>query len=170
MKFQRSRRTPTPRNSGEQGMALIIALIFLLLLTLIGLSSIQNSTLQERMSSSVQFRNQSFQIAESALRLGETAVSKSTYKLAECTSVATCAPPPDSALRDSAGQGTNALWVQAGTGGLYAVQNVGLAKTAVGCTAAGDPTESQTLYRITGIGMVGTSRTVLESIYAKNCN
>lgn len=170
MSGTRKQGSPVAPSRREQGMALIVALVFLLLLTLIGLSSIQNSTLQEKMSSSVQFRNQSFQVAEAALRVGETAVSKATYVLAACGSVAACAPPSDSATRETAGQGVNALWVQAGTGGLYAVQQLGTTKAALGCTTAGSDSESQTLYRITSIGMVGNARTALESIYAKNCN
>jgi type IV pilus assembly protein PilX len=48
-------------------MALIVSLIFLLLLTMIGISSMQNASLQERMAGSVKLRNESFQVAEAAL-------------------------------------------------------------------------------------------------------
>ena len=48
----------------QRGMALLVSLVFLLLLTLIGLSSMQNATLQEKMAASVTLRNQSFQGAE----------------------------------------------------------------------------------------------------------
>ena len=34
----------------QRGMALLVSLVFLLLLTLIGLSSMQNATLQEKMA------------------------------------------------------------------------------------------------------------------------
>ncbi|MCX7079150.1 MAG: PilX N-terminal domain-containing pilus assembly protein, partial [Pseudomonas sp.] len=34
----------------ERGMALLVSLVFLLLLTLIGISSMQNATLQEKMA------------------------------------------------------------------------------------------------------------------------
>lgn len=151
----------------ERGMALIIALIFLLLLTLVGLSSMQNSTLQEKMSSGVQFRNQSFQAAEAALRLGERAVSKSDYQLPPCGNA--CAPPspPDAAV---AGRKDNVLWVQAGTNGVYAVQFLGISKDALNCVVAGSATQSTDMYRITSLGVAGNARTVLESIYAKNCN
>lgn len=148
----------------QQGMALIVALVFLLLLTLIGLNSMQNATLQERMSSSVQFRNQSFQQAEAALRVGETAVSKSSYTLAVCSGVTACAPPSDAASVTAAGNGKNVTWITAGANAVYGVQNLGTSSGAVGCS-----TSSQTLYRITGVGFVGNAQTVLESIYAKNC-
>ena len=45
----------------QRGMALLVSLVFLLLLTLIGLSSMQSATLQEKMAGSVALRNQSFQ-------------------------------------------------------------------------------------------------------------
>ncbi len=69
----------------QRGMALLVSLVFLLLLTLIGLSSMQSATLQEKMTSSVMQRNQSFQIAEAALRMGESAVQVETYSLPACT-------------------------------------------------------------------------------------
>lgn len=150
-----------PLDSQERGMALVVALVFLLLLTLLGLNSMQNATLQEKMSSSVQFRNQSLQVAEAALRVGEAAVSKSGFKMAKCSTFAACAPPPDSSLIDGARNGVNVTWVKADEGGLYAIQNLGDTDDAVRM----DDTPAF-LYRITGVGMVGNARTVLESIYA----
>ncbi|WP_263260280.1 PilX N-terminal domain-containing pilus assembly protein [Pseudomonas sp. RIT-PI-S] len=146
----------------ERGMALIVALVFLLLLTLLGLNSMQNATLQEKMSNSVQFRNQSFQLAEAALRVGEGAVSASTYALALCANAAACAPPTDSSTVPAAGNGLYVTWVTAGDGALYGVQRLGT--TTGGVWISG---QSATLYRITGVGIVGSARTVLESIYAK---
>ncbi|TWI54331.1 type IV pilus assembly protein PilX [Pseudomonas duriflava] len=55
----------------QQGSALIISLVFLLLLTMIGVTSIQDSTLQERMAGNERDRNLAFQAAEAALRAGE---------------------------------------------------------------------------------------------------
>ena len=39
-------------SSNQRGMALLVSLVFLLLLTLIGISSMQNANLQEKMASS----------------------------------------------------------------------------------------------------------------------
>jgi type IV pilus assembly protein PilX len=59
-------------NKQEQaGSALIISLVFLLILTMIGVASIQDSTLQERMAGNERDRNLAFQAAEAALRVGE---------------------------------------------------------------------------------------------------
>lgn len=149
----------------QRGMALIVCLIMLLLLTMVGVSSMQNATLQEKMAGSVRFRNESFQAAEAVLRVGENAVAASTFTLAACTSVAACAPPPDYNTRTTAGTGNNVTWVAVGTS-LYGVQNIGTTTAPVnpptGCTS-----QSTTLYRITAIGFSGTSRSVVESVYGK---
>lgn len=55
----------------QDGSALIISLVFLVLLTMIGVASIQDSTLQERMAGNERDRNLAFQSAEAALRAGE---------------------------------------------------------------------------------------------------
>lgn len=147
----------------QRGMALIVALVFLLLLTLLGLGSMQNATLQEKMSSSVQFRNQSFQLAEAALRVGEGIVSAPAYTTPLCANTAACAPPDGSKMTGPGNNG-NVTWVKAGAdnNSLYAIQRIGATTGAVWING-----QSATLYRITGVGIVGNARTVLESIYAK---
>ena len=52
----------------QQGVILIMALVILLAMTTIGVSSISTSTLEERMASNFDDRNISFQAAEAALR------------------------------------------------------------------------------------------------------
>ncbi|MFJ2687918.1 PilX N-terminal domain-containing pilus assembly protein [Pseudomonas sp. NPDC087342] len=158
-------RTPPNMHNSQRGMALLISLVFLLLLTLIGVSSMQNATLQEKMAGSVTLRNQSFQLAEANLRIGESAVQLATYTLAVCGSTTQCAPPAEAATVSSAGlnstSGVN--WIAAG-GGFYGVQNIGTTLTAVNVPS----NTSATLYRVTAIGIVGNNiRSVVESIYAK---
>ncbi|MCF7531956.1 pilus assembly PilX family protein [Pseudomonas petrae] len=147
-------------------MALIVSLVFLLLLTLIGISSMQNATLQEKMSGSVKLRNESFQFAEAAVRLGESAVQATSYKLATCTK---CTPPAEAASVQVAGANaaSGVTWT-AIPGGFWAVQKIATTKDPVNVNLVGwDESESWTLYRITGVGVSGNSRTVVESIYAK---
>jgi len=55
----------------QNGAVLAMALVFLLLLTIIGISAITTTTLQEKMSGNMLDRNLSFQAAEAALRDGE---------------------------------------------------------------------------------------------------
>ncbi|VVM76209.1 hypothetical protein PS662_02072 [Pseudomonas fluorescens] len=152
-------------SKGQRGMALLVSLVFLLLLTLIGLSSMQNATLQEKMANSVTLRNQSFQNAEAALRMGESAVQQGTYTLAVCSGTTQCAPPAESALITGAGFNATSgvTWVAAGNG-FYGVQNIGTTLNAVNVPS----NTSATLYRVTAVAIVGNNvRSVVESIYAK---
>lgn len=152
-------------SSNQRGMALLVSLVFLLLLTLIGISSMQNANLQEKMASSVTQRNQSFQAAEAALRIGESAVQASTYTLAVCAGTTQCAPPAESATITAAGSNSTSgvTWVAAG-GGFYGVQNIGATLNAVNVPS----NTSATLYRVTAVAIVGNNvRSVVESVYAK---
>ena len=148
----------------QRGMALLVSLVFLLLLTLIGLSSMQNATLQEKMAASVTLRNQSFQGAESALRVGESAVQLETYSLPVCSGTTQCAPPAESSTITGAGFNSTSgvTWIASGSG-FYGVQNIGTTLTAVNVPS----NTSTTLYRVTAVGIAGNSRSVVESIYAK---
>ncbi|MGB1579957.1 MAG: pilus assembly PilX family protein [Nevskiales bacterium] len=55
----------------ENGAALVVSLLFLLVLTIIGIASVSTTTLQERMANNTREQNLAFQAAESALRDGE---------------------------------------------------------------------------------------------------
>lgn len=147
----------------QRGMALLMSLVFLLLLTLIGISSMQNATLQEKMSGGLWLRNQSFQAAEAALRIGESAVQQDSYVLPACSG-GQCAPPGEVAVLAAAGHNSHSgvTWVATGNG-FYGVQNLGTALGAVNVPS----NTSATLYRVTAVGLAGQSRSVLESIYAK---
>ena len=60
------------RQQGRQsGAVLVLGLILLLVLTLIGVSTMQNSVFDEKMAGNAKDRNFAFQAAESALREGE---------------------------------------------------------------------------------------------------
>lgn len=148
----------------QRGMVLLVSLVFLLLLTVIGLSSMQSANLQEKMAGSVSLRNQSFQTAEAALRIGESAVQLSSYSLAVCANTTQCAPPAESSVVSAAGFNSTSgvTWIAAGSG-FYGVQNIGTTLTAVNVPS----NTSATLYRVTAVGIVGSSRSVVESVYAK---
>ena len=61
--------TRPPRQ--EHGTALVMALLMLLVLTLMGVATMNTTTLEEKMASNARERNLAFQAAESALRAGE---------------------------------------------------------------------------------------------------
>jgi Tfp pilus assembly protein PilX len=58
--------TDTP--SRQTGATLIVALVFLVVLTIAGITAMQFSTLEERMASNSQFRNETFQQAQSSIQ------------------------------------------------------------------------------------------------------
>ena len=59
----------------QRGITLIMSLLFLLLLTILGVTAINMSTLQEKMSGNLRDQDVAFQSAESALRYGELMVN-----------------------------------------------------------------------------------------------
>lgn len=148
----------------QSGMVLLISLVFLLLLSLIGLSSMQGAVTQQKVAGSLWHRNQSFQSAESGLRLGEAVVQRAFAGLPACQSSVTCAPPEESFSVTNAGVNpvSAVTWV-ALKGGLYGVQSLGM---AIGLANL-PPQTSAALYRVTSVGLSGQSRTVLESVFAR---
>lgn len=58
----------------QSGAVLLVCLVMLLILTMIGVASMSNSTLQERMAGGVRDYNVAFQAAEASLRAGEAYV------------------------------------------------------------------------------------------------
>ncbi len=59
----------------QRGVALIVALVLLLVVTIIGLASMRGTGLQERMSANMYDRSLAFQRAEAALRAAELAIT-----------------------------------------------------------------------------------------------
>lgn len=55
----------------QQGVVLVVSLIMLVLLTLIGVTSMRVTSLEEKMAGNAKSANLAFQVAESALREGE---------------------------------------------------------------------------------------------------
>lgn len=58
----------------QTGAVLIVGLIFLLVMTMLGLTAMQTTTLEEKMSGNMRDRSVAFQAAELALRVGEDVV------------------------------------------------------------------------------------------------
>ena len=58
----------------QQGVALIVALILLVVITVIGLAAIRTSTLQEKMAGNTFDRAQAFQVAEATMQLASATI------------------------------------------------------------------------------------------------
>jgi type IV pilus assembly protein PilX len=61
----------------QQGVALIMAMVFLMILTIIGVTVMSTTSLQEKMAGNVQDKNVAFQAAETALTVAENAINAS---------------------------------------------------------------------------------------------
>ena len=57
--------------SRQRGVVLVTGLIFLVILTLLGVTAMQTTILEERMAGNLRDENLAFQAAEAALREGE---------------------------------------------------------------------------------------------------
>ena len=69
----------TNRSTGrERGAVLIVALVFLVIMTVLGVTAMRTTTLQERMAGNVRDSNLAFQSAEAALREGEQFLQQAT--------------------------------------------------------------------------------------------
>ena len=73
-----------PNLTRETGAALFVSLVFLFILTVIGLAGMQNTSLQEKMASHQREHNLAFQAAESALRAAEAYLA-TTIPVFDCT-------------------------------------------------------------------------------------
>ena len=150
--------------AGQTGMVLLISLVFLLVLSQVGLSSIQAAVSQQKVASSLWHRNQSFQSAESGLRLGESAVQKVGQAMPVCHSIIRCAPPAEASSLTAAGTNpVSAVTWLALKNGFYGIQSLGEGEGL----AHLPPHSLATLFRVTSVGLAGQSRTVLETVYAR---
>jgi type IV pilus assembly protein PilX len=68
--------------SRERGVALIVALVLLIVVTLLGVAGLRTVTLEEKMAAATYDRNIAFQAAEAALRIGES-IAETQSKLAQ---------------------------------------------------------------------------------------
>jgi type IV pilus assembly protein PilX len=100
------------RSRHQRGVALAVALILLLVVTLIGLAASRGTVLQERMSANSYDRSLAFQRSEAALRAAEVAIT-ANWRIADlggtdCSTVA-CPNVPANAFT-----GTDATWQDVG--------------------------------------------------------
>ncbi len=179
MKLLSPTRSITPR-SRQQGAALIVSLILLVIMTLLGLAAIRGITQEERMANHSLDRSVAFQATEAALRDVEALVeTNKPQPTAGCSKVAglmSCAPPVAAdkpRWLDSAFASWDALAAPVGSGSLaitpqYFVEYLGASfecRPGEG-TASGIACKR---YRITARSNDGTgarSYVMLQSIYA----
>lgn len=69
--------------NSQRGSVLIVSLVFLLILTLVGISAMNMSSLEERMAGNFKDHQMAFQIAEAALVEAEGQVENEGYKMTD---------------------------------------------------------------------------------------
>lgn len=165
-----------PTKSRQKGVVLVMAMAFLLILTLIGIGALNTSALEERMTGNMVDKNYALQAAESALLAGEAVIPPLGSDPADLP------PDPNDGFHMPS---TMAVprWSEAGiwTGtdhisyaGLskvktqpkFIIESMGLVSTGTGVTIgggyggdSGDP--DMHVFRITGRGTGGTDNAVI---------
>lgn len=145
--------------STQTGSALIVSLIMLLLISLIGVSSMQGTILQERMASNLHDRNIAFQASERALREGETWLAPNALS----------AQTNDRLGDPSAwgGGGTDSVTVATGDAQLSANPSYHVGWVSVFCPSiqAGTPCFDRFAVTSHGQGGTATSVAILQSMF-----
>lgn len=166
--------TTTPLRE-QAGSALMVSLVFLLLLTLVGVAGITSATHQERMAANVKLKNDSLQAAEAALQLIHQQLAQAARDnkpMPNPCHAAACAIAPRVFDIDSSGS-PGAGWVQMPTSAdtnhmqvWYRITGLGEALAPAHTLTANPPYEGPgNLYRILVVSYRGSTRTVLEAVY-----
>lgn len=166
--MNRRRQTFISASHNQTGIALFVSLIFLLLLTIIGVSGMKSAALQEKMAGNTRFKTISFQHAEAGLREGENiiAATNASGGLASCNACSgkSCEPPDYKGASAGKGNSVCGTWQESSDGNsLFQLQKLGTTSAAINMP----PGESVILYRVTSVATVSDATTALESIYAQ---
>jgi type IV pilus assembly protein PilX len=175
------------RSHDQRGMALVMALVFLVLLTLLGITAMSTSSLEEKMAGNSKDRGLAFQAAESALLHGENWIANQVnlpiFDPSDLTDglhlPSTTATP---VWTDAGGtnvwagndimtfSGLTKVWAQP----KVIVENLGPLRDpneSLGMPGAGSPTShgATNAFRVTARGVGGTAfaSVMVQSVYAK---
>ena len=155
--------------SAHRGMVLVVSLIFLVLLTLLGVAAMSTTSLQEKMAGNTKDQNLAFQSAETALAAAENTINAMIVKPAvdEAAGIylsTTGTAPTADTLSCTATSGIVAYTVTLGSVKTKPCYIIEILPDVV---VAGAPTKSY--FRITARGTGGTDAAVavVQSIYEK---
>ena len=167
--------------TAQGGVALIVALILLVVMTLVGLSGLRNVTLEERMTSNTFDRSISFQAAEAALKEAEAEVQdKAALAVMQPALGTPCSaangvcgapsPPTEERWLDNSTNWMNAATLNNGGVSITPQYIIEFLGNGFSCSPTlGSPTTCSR-YRITARSNAGADRSVviLQSIFAPN--
>ena len=157
----------------QRGMALIICLIVLVVVTIMGLSSIRDTAMEEKMAGNMKNRNMAFQAAESALREGEAYV-ETTSVLPSFDSTDGLYPQLSDVLNGVSWSVSSAVRSYGGTLSDLAEQPVYIieqmdSELESESLEVNQSADTQTYYRITAraVGSTTTAVVILQTIYRR---
>ena len=171
----------------QRGASLIVALMFLIVLTILGLVSVRSSTLHERMAGNDRDRSVAFEAAEAALRDAERDVQNNITPanvFAVGCGAGLCLPSTTAVPVWESVAWTNAdsrLYGATSGAGAFPIADVtqppryiiellpNILQACAGCPQDVGAAGGGTPYRITarGWGRRGTTQVILQSIYVK---
>lgn len=160
--------------ASQRGAALIMALIFLLVLTLLGTSGTMNNSMQERMSSNTRNRDLAFQAAEHALTAADQWIHGLSPPLAATTLAAAALSAAgdlhDNDLdywTDSFDWGTTGVR-HPGTLADLRIQPAYVVERLPSANCPANPAATCAFYRVTarGLGAATEAVVILQTMYA----
>lgn len=164
----------------QRGAVLVTAMLLLLVLTIIGVTVMQMSRMQERMTGNSRDVNLAFQAAEGSMRAAEAFIRQQTVRPVAC-SLAPCSVWLDGSVVGSADNQTQAWWTTNGlTFGMGAmsglreppvavIEELGFVRTDGGVVMGQDPPDGRDFYQVTSrsTGGSGLAETVLQSTFTR---
>jgi len=175
----------------QRGVALFVSLVFLVILTLLGVAAFQSATLQEKMSGNLRDQSIAFQSAEAALRDGESVVA-ATLNIATpadyactgglcrptfCNSSGACTPAAGTPQWQNvswAPSSTTTVKISSGITGVaqqprYVIEKMNSFVPDTGSQKPNNPSNLVTPFRVTAVGWGSNvlSRSTLQSVYLK---
>jgi type IV pilus assembly protein PilX len=164
----------------QRGAVLVTAMLLLLVLTIIGVTVMQMSRMQERMAGNSRDVNLAFQAAEGALRNGEMFISEQTVRPLSCSDM-TCEVWLEGSVTGAVANKDEAWWDTNGQdfdlesiAGLAdepkaVVEELGFVRTDGGVVMGQDPPDGRDFYQVTArsTGGSGQAEIVLQSTYTR---
>lgn len=163
--------------SKQNGAVLIISLIILLVMTVLGVTSLRSATMEEKMSGNSFDRQLAFQAAEAALRAGERLIETNpTPTLDENCNGGVCTNPREQDVVNWQEDPDHAVWASAQTvdvvlngittTGRFMIEDMCEFTPPVGAT------DSRRMFRVTAFATGGSdaSRVMLQTSYAVDNN
>ena len=174
------------RSRAQRGAALITSLLMLVVLTILGVTTLQMSRMQERMTGNTRDANVAFQGAEAAVRSGETFIGKQSVRpIARAAPPSKCTTVPCVVYMNGTAGGNGRVefqsddwWVENGTTGdafpkplpetpVYVVEEIGFVRTDGGVVLGEE--DGRDFYQISGrsTGASGQADVVVQTTYAR---